>query len=319
MMKNKFNTFVAEVPTALAGLALAIASLGWCWESGLRFQGQAQTVGALVASVLLFAVLLKFVLYPEQLKKDLSHHMNGSVVPTFTMAIMVIANDINHFSHTVAILLWLCAIILHMLFLVVFIYYRLKDFKFEHILPSWFIPPVGIVVATVSFPGGDLITVANTLLLFGLVTYSILLPAMLYRYFFFEKMVEHEKPTIAIFAAPASLTLAGYLTVVDNPHYLMVSLLAVISLLMTLFIYYSFTHLLRLPFTPAYSAFTFPLVIGATAMFKVAQYIEMTEYSTLLVGLVSFIAYVELVVATLMVAYVSWRYLMYFTVRGTYH
>lgn len=311
-MKQKITILLAQVPTALAGLALAIASLGWCWESGSDLKGSAQMAGAFVASLMLFALLLKFILNPELLKKDLSHHMSGSVVPTFAMAVMVVANNINHFSHTSAILLWLVAIALHLIFLVMFTYYRLKDFKFEHILPSWFIPPVGIVVAAVSFPGGELITVANALLLFGLVTYSILLPAMLYRYFLHHKIVEHERPTIAVFAAPASLTLAGYLTLVENPSLFMVSALAVVSLVMTLFIYYSFTHLLRLPFTPAYSAFTFPLVIGATAMFKMAEYLQLNAYSQLVIEVIEFIAYLELIVATMMVVYVSLRYVMHF-------
>ena len=193
----------------------------------------------------------------------------------------------------------------------------MKDFKFEHILPSWFIPPVGIVVAAVSFPGGEFINIANALLLFGLVTYAILLPTILYRYFLHSKIVEHEKPTIAIFAAPASLSLAGYLTITEHPNYQMVVMLAAIALTMTAFIYYSFTQLLRLPFSPAYSAFTFPLVIGATAMFKTSQYLFSSGYSLQLVQLVEFIAYTELIVATAMVTYVSLRYVLHFNPMKT--
>ncbi|MCW1889915.1 hypothetical protein OK016_13235 [Vibrio chagasii] len=32
----------------------------------------------------------------------------------------------------------------------------------------------------------------------------------------------------------------------------------------------AFFKLLRLPFSPGYAAFTFPIVIGATALFKIA-------------------------------------------------
>lgn len=311
-MKHRISTFLATVPTALAGLALGIASLGWSWESGSNFQGQAQMSGAMVATILLLALLLKFAFNPALLKKDLSHHMSGSVVPTFAMATMVIANNINHFNHQLALSLWLTAILLHVSFLVVFIYYRIKDFKFEQVLPSWFIPPVGIVVGAVSFPGGELINIANILVLFGLTAYSILLPTMLYRYFLYHKIVEQEKPTIAIFAAPASLSLAGYLTVTEQPSAQVVMTLALIALSMTLFIYYSFNKLLRLPFSPAYSAFTFPLVIGATAMFKTSQYLLINGANLQFVELVERIAYVELIVATGMVGYVCLRYLLHF-------
>tara|TARA_R110001583_G_scaffold10698_9_gene49244 strand:+ start:36931 stop:37887 length:957 start_codon:yes stop_codon:yes gene_type:complete len=311
-MQNKISIFFANVPTALAGLALGIASLGWSWESGSDFQGQAQMSGALVATILLLALLLKFVFNPALLKKDLAHHMSGSVVPTFAMATMVIANNINHFNHQLALNLWLTAILLHVSFLVIFIYYRVKDFKFEHVLPSWFIPPVGIVVGAVSFPGGELIHIANVLVLFGLTAYSILLPTMLYRYFLYHQIVENERPTIAVFAAPASLSLAGYLTVTEHPSYQVVVGLAIIAISMTLFIYYSFNKLLRLPFSPAYSAFTFPLVIGATAMFKTSQYLSVNGGSLQLVEFVERVAYVELIVATVMVGYVSLRYFLHF-------
>jgi exfoliative toxin A/B len=139
----------------------------------------------------------------------------------------------NGYNHQAALILWLMAICLHLTFLIMFTYFRIKDFK--HVLPSWFIPPVGIVVAVVSFPGGSLIHIANGLLIFGLVTYAILLPTVLYRYFLHDKIANHEKPTIAVFAAPASL--AGYLTIVETPNYLMVLVLGSIAFSMTLFIY----------------------------------------------------------------------------------
>lgn len=311
-MNNKLSECVASIPTAVAGLALAIASLGWCWESGGNFNGQMQMLGALIASPLLIALALKFLLNPKLLKKDLSHHMSGSVVPTFTMASMVVANNINHFHHQFALFLWLTAIVLHLSFLAVFIYYRIKDFKFEHLLPSWFIPPVGIVVAVVSFPGGSLFALANALLLFGVIAYTLLLPTMLYRYFIHSQLAEGEMPTIAVFAAPASLSLAGYLTITEQPSLLIVSALATIALVMTLFIYIAMRRLLRLPFTPAYSAFTFPLVIGATAMFKTSQYLQENGYTVWLVELIEQVAYVELMLATVMVGYVCARYLVHF-------
>jgi exfoliative toxin A/B len=61
------------------------------------FQGQAQMSGAFVTSILVSALLLKFQFNPDLLKKDLAHHMSGSVVPTFSMATMVIANSVNYY------------------------------------------------------------------------------------------------------------------------------------------------------------------------------------------------------------------------------
>ena len=173
-------------------------------------------------------------------------------------------------------------------------------------------PPVGIIVADVAFPGGQFAALANALLWFGIVCYGLMLPLMLYRLIFSHEVPDAAKPTIAILAAPASLSLAGYLTVSQDPSLLLVAVLLGIALLMTGIIYLAFIKLLRLPFSPGYAAFTFPLVIGATALFKLAHLVEGFAQGSHYVEQISALAYVELGVATVIVAYVALRYLMFF-------
>ena len=43
---------------------------------------------------------------------------------------------------------------------------------------------------------------------------------------------------------------------------------------MTLAIYFCFWKLLRLQFSPGYAAFTFPMAIGATALYKVSNLVN---------------------------------------------
>ena len=175
-----------------------------------------------------------------------------------------------------------------------------------------FATPVGLVVADVAFPGGELRPLAEWILDFGLVAYAIMLPAMLYRLIFSQEVPELAKPTIAILAAPASLSLAGYLTVVEDPSMLLVGLLSGIAVLMTLLIYVAFCHLLRLPFNPGYAAFTFPMAIGATALFKLAGQLHQWGLAASEVVWVERLAEFELIVATLVIGYVSLRYLLHY-------
>ena len=315
-MRAKIGNVLATMPTALTGLALAILSLGWCWEWAVDFQGMGQLSGGIIAFLLLSVIVLKFLFNPMLLKQEFSHYMIGSMVPTFTMATMIIANNINSYSHHFAVVLWVGSILFHLLFMVIFIYYRIRDFKFEQLLPSWFIPPIGIAAAAISIPVGslslELIGFAKLSLIFGAVAYAILLPILLYRIMFGSELADYEKPTLVIFATPASLILAGYLTIYDQPNYLVVIILTMLALCMTLYIYVIFNKLLRLPFSPAYAAFTFPLVVGATAMFKLSQYLLDNGDSEWLAECVRSIAYAELVVASLMVGYVCLRYLLHF-------
>ena len=303
---------LAAAPTPMAGLALGIASLGWCWENAGHFDGRMQLLGAAIAAVLLVILTFKFLLHPRLLLQDLAHPVVGSVVPTYAMGTMVVSKALGMIAPQAGEVLWLFAVAVHLLFLATFIWHRAKEFEIHHMVPSWFVPPVGIIVADVAFPGGQFAPLANGLLWFGIICYGLMLPLMLYRLIFSHEVPDAAKPTIAILAAPASLSLAGYLTVSQEPSLLLVAVLLGIAILMTGIIYLAFIKLLRLPFSPGYAAFTFPLVIGATALFKVAHLVEGFAQGSHYVEQIRLLAHFELGVATVIVGYVALRYLMFF-------
>ena len=76
--------------------------------------------------------------------KDLRHPVLGSIVPTFAMATMVVSKAIGRFFPLIGEYLWLAAVIVHLLFLGAFIVFRMRERQMQHMVPSWFIPPVGI-------------------------------------------------------------------------------------------------------------------------------------------------------------------------------
>ena len=301
-----------NAPTPMAGLALGIASLGLCWER-LIGTGYAQYLSAGLASGLLLLLLARFISQPYSLWQDLAHPVIGSVAPTFAMATMVISSALGQANTTCGEVLWLSAIALHLVFMITFMVQRLRQWRLDHLVPSWFVPPVGIIVADVTFPNTLYWhELAVGLLYFGMLMYAVLLPLIIYRFMFSTPIADAAKPTIAIMAAPASLSLVGYLTVIAVPSPLLVALLSSIALLMTAVTYLALFHLLRLPFSPGYAAFTFPLVISATAMLKLstwmASYPPLIDYAPAIASL----GHVELGVATLVVVYVAGRYAHYY-------
>ncbi|QYJ96460.1 TDT family transporter [Shewanella alkalitolerans] len=309
-MIHKTKKAVMGVPTPMAGLALGIASLGWCWENFTELNGYGQWAGAAIASVLLAVLSVKFFFHKHLLRQDLAHPVVGSVVPTFAMATMVVSNSLGQLFPVAGDALWLAAVALHIVFLVSFVYHRAKDFELHHMVPSWFVPPVGIVVADVSFSGNPtLAAIAQSTLIFGMLAYAVMLPMMIYRLMFTHEVPDAAKPTLAILAAPASLSLAGYLTVTATPSPVIIALLFGIAVLMTAIIYLAFYKLLRLPFSPGYAAFTFPMVIGSTALFKMANWMVLEGIEAEYVQQVRDLAALELVVATVVVVYVALRYI----------
>jgi len=308
MMKTA-KAKVMGAPTPMAGLALGIASLGWSWENALPLHGYGQTIAAIIASVLLVILAVKFLFHRHLLAEDLAHPVVGSVVPTFAMGTMIVSNALGHWNSVLGDGLWLFAVALHVVFLASFVYHRAQGFELHHLLPSWFVPPVGIVVADVSFSGNpSLEIVAQATIVFGLAAYAVMLPMMMYRLVFSHEIPDAAKPTFAIMAAPASLSLAGYLSIAAEPSPVIVALLFGIAVLMTMVTYLAFAKLLRLPFSAGYAAFTFPMVIGATALFKLSAWLESVQMPSHYVQQVHGLALFELVIASLVVGYVSLRY-----------
>ncbi|RJX74321.1 C4-dicarboxylate ABC transporter [Vibrio sinensis] len=304
---------VMGAPTPMAGLALGIASLGWCWENFTPLHGYAQWTGAAIAAVLLFILTVKFAFHGHLLRQDIAHPVVGSVVPTFAMATMVVSNSLGHFFPVAGDTLWLAAVAMHVIFLLSFAYHRMQNFELHHMVPSWFVPPVGIIVADVSFSGTPALAgVAQSALWFGIIAYAVLLPVMIYRFIFTHEIPDAAKPTLAILAAPASLSLAGYLTVTSDPSPVIIGVLFGIAVLMTAIIYLAFFKLLRLPFSPGYAAFTFPMVIGSTALYKLAHWMDSIGVATHYVNQVHWLASFELLVATVVVSYVAIRYLAFY-------
>lgn len=268
----------------------------------------------LIVGAMLLSLLLRFVLHFDTLREDLKHPVIGSVAPTFAMAMMVFSHGVSMYWPLGGTVIWLLAITLHVYFLIKFINHRRREFSLHHMVPSWFVPPVGIAVAAVAWSGamGDWThLIAWLCMAFALACYAVMMPLMFYRLMFRETIPEGAQPTIAILAAPASLTLAAYLRVTMDPSPLLVIVMLGLAITMTVIVYGAFLHLLRLPFTPGFAAFTFPMAIGATAIYKVEAAFLNWRVPMSLIEQIDLLAEIELSIATVVIAYVAFRYVLF--------
>jgi tellurite resistance protein TehA-like permease len=265
---------LSAVPTAAAGLALGLASLGWCADQLFQQQGKVQIAAALLALPLLLAVILKFLYAPRLLQQELAHPVAGSLLPVICMATLVQSAALQHIAAAPATMLWWLALLAHLSLLAGFLHHRLAHFQLTDLLPAWFIPPIGFVVAVLSAPASAPLWLLQTLAGAGLLVYLLMLPPMLYRLCRYSPLPLPQRPLLAILAAPGSLTLSGLLclplTVASTPALL---LLSAIALLLTLRVWWQLPKLLSGSFNPAFAACTFPLVISATALLKLSDHL----------------------------------------------
>lgn len=315
-MLNQIKINFKLLPTPVAGLALGISSLGALWESIYGFNGYVQNTTSTIAGVILLTLLLRFIIHPQTLWNDLSHHVVGSVVPTFAMATMVVSSSLTAIYPATASFIWLAAIVLHVVFLVMFLYHRCQDMQLQHMVPSWFVPPIGLIVAVFTCPQPELFKpICYAILVFGIVNYAVLLPVMINRLIFGEKIPASAKPSIAILAAPASLCLTGYLAFMTQPSPVIVAVLLGIALLMTVVIYMALLHLSRLDFNPGFAAFTFPLVISAKALYSTGDWFASIGIAEQYISQLHVVALFELWGATAVVAWVSIGYIKYLIIK----
>lgn len=296
-----------HIPSPLAALALGLASLGGCLDTALQLDGMVQRASALLACGLVALVVLKFCVNPHVLRQELAHPILGSVLPTLAMALMIVSVAL---PASIALPLWCGAVLVHSCLFVAFLRYRLPNLQLSQLIPGWFVPPIGIVTAVATSPDAISPQLIASLFWFGFIAYLLMLPIMLYRLRYGGQLPVAAKPSFAILAAPASLCLTGYLSFAINPSAWLVLPLLLLALLMTAIIYIALPSLLRLPFTPAFAAYTFPLVIGATALFKVSAVLQQWQWSQL-ATMVYWLAYVELLIATLVCSYVAYRFVLF--------
>lgn len=251
---------IKKIPTPIAGLMLAFAATGNLMAS---YGNTIRNLFGMASFIIFILVVIKNLMSPTTLKEDLKNPVIASVVPTFFMGGMLLTTYVKPYIGIGALIIWGIFVILHLSMMIFYAKTFLLDFKIQKIFPSIFVVYVGIVVASVTAPVYGMDGLGRILFWLGLVSYLILLPLVTYRVIKIKLIPEPALPTLVIFAAPASLCLAGYMSSFSEKSIFMVVFLMTLSLVMYLLVLTLLPKLLKLKFYPSYSAFTFPLVISA--------------------------------------------------------
>ena len=207
---------IKKVPIPLCGVMLGTAALGNLLQSygeGIR------NVCGIFAAFLLILVLLKLIMFPGMIKEDMGNPIMASVSGTFTMALMILSTYVKPYIGQAAYIIWLLAIILHIVLIVYFTAKFVVKLQMPKVFASYYIVYVGIVVAAVTAPAYEQLGIGAATFWFGFVTLILLLVLVTYRYVKFKEVPNPAKPLICIYAAPTSLCIAGYVQSVTPKSY----------------------------------------------------------------------------------------------------
>lgn len=117
---------------------------------------------------------------------------------------------------------------------------------------------------------------------------------------------EATQPLLTIIAAPASLCLTGYLASFAHPNLAFATGMLIFAQCLYFLTLFSIRQYTRLSFYPSFAAFTFPLVISATAL---TCFIAIFASKGLVHNLLSVLQWGEWLVASLMLIFVTGHYL----------
>jgi exfoliative toxin A/B len=299
-MKNR----IQRVPIPLCGVMLGTAALGNLLQS---YSETIRYVCGIAAAFLLLLVLLKLVLFPNKIKEDMQNPIMASVSGTFPMALMILSTYIKPFIGQGAFYIWLFAIALHIVLIIYFTMKFIVKLQMPKVFASYYIVYVGIVVASITAPAYEKLSIGTIAFWFGFASLIVLLVLVTYRYLKFKEVPEPAKSLICIYAAPTSLCIAGYVQSVTPKSYGFLMAMFVVASVIYLFALVKMVTFLKLPFYPSMAAFTFPFVISAIASKQTMACVANMEHP---MPILQYVVLIETIIASVLVVYVYIRFII---------
>lgn len=299
------DQLIKRIPLPMSGLMLALAVTGNLLSS---YGNIYRNSFGFISAALLVLLVIKAIWLPNSLAEGFENPVVASVLPTFSMGIMILSTYVGSLLPDAALYLWTAGLVLHIILIVLFTKKYIFSFNIKKVFPSYFVVYVGIVSGSVTAPAFGLEQAGQYIFWFGFIAYLLLLPFVIYRLIKVKEIPEPALPVTVILAAPASLCLAGYLSSFPVKSMGMIALLGILSLIMLVYVLACMPKLLRLKFYPSYSAFTFPFVITAIAAKGANRFLIKSGIGTGLLGLLAALLAIWSVV---MVIYVLIRYISF--------
>ena len=293
---------IEKLPLPVSGLVLALFSLGNLVQDVhpyLRY------LFGCIGGIFLVLILLKLILYPETIRRDLKNPIILSSFGTFPMAVMLLSTYLNTFMPAFSHGVWIIGIGLHILLMIYFTYrFVIREFDIKTVYPSWWIVYIGITMGAITANVHGLNDIDFIFFMIGFISMLVTTPVVFYRYIRYPNNQDMNKPLICIFTALFSILIVGYLNSAESVSYEFAMGLYLIACIFYIFALYKFIDYRNIGFYPSFAAFTFPFVISALATKGIVGNVASNM-------ILDNILIMETAIALILVMYVLARYLVF--------
>lgn len=306
-------SFFKRVPLPLCGVALGFAALGNLLAA---YSPYLKIFCGVLAFVGILCVTCKYLTMPEAFVTDMKNPVTASVSGTYTMALMLLAGYIKPILPAFAMILWYVAIVLHFVLIIYFTLNFILKIKIPDdlmkVVASYFIVYVGIVVASVTAPAFNNIALGQICFWIGFVLYIPLFFYVSCRYIMLGNKKIEAKALACIYAAPASLCVAGYISSFEQKNisfltelYLFSLVIYLLGLFVAADLFASFAKTKEFKFYPSIAGITFPFVISAIASKQFNAVITKMDIQTGIRPVMPMIVNIELIIAIVGVVFAA--------------
>ena len=303
--------FLKRVPLPLSGVALGFAALGNLLAA---YNMSFKIICGILAFVGLLLVAGKYLSNPQVFATDMKNPVIASVSGTYTMALMLLAGYIKPVLPAFAIVVWYIAIVLHFVLIVYFtlnivLKIKLPD-EMMKIAASFFIVYVGIAVASVTAPAFKNIALGQICFWIGFILYIPFFIYVSYRYIKLGNKKIEAKALACIYAAPASLCVAGYISSFEQKNislliYIFSLLMYLVGIVVAIDLFGSFLKNKEFKFYPSLAGLTFPFVISAIATKQFNAVLTKADIQMSLRPVLPMLFNIELVIAIIGVIFAA--------------
>lgn len=305
--------FLKRVPLPLSGVALGFAALGNLLSA---YNMSFKVICGVLAFIGLILITGKYLSDIEAFTTDMKNPVIASVSGTYTMALMLLAVYVKPVVPAFAIALWYIAVVLHFILIIYFTLNIVLKIKIPDemmkIAASFFIVYVGIAVASVTVPAFKNIVLGQICFWIGFILYIPFFIYVSYRYIKLGNKKIEAKALACIYAAPASLCVAGYIGSFEQKNILFLGGLYIFSLLMYLVgtaaaidLFVSFVKNNDFKFYPSLAGLTFPFVISAIATKQFNAVLTKADIQMSLRPVLPMLFNIELVIAIIGVIFAA--------------
>lgn len=301
--------YIKKIPLPMAAVVLACAALGNLLST---YTIAAKSFFGIISVILFCLLTSKIIICWQDVKKELKNPVIASVIPTYSMAMMILSGYIKPYSSIIGLVFWWMGVCIHIGLIVLYTKNFIIKFDIKKIFPSIFIVYVGIAAAAITAPAFGLSKIGQVIFWFAFVALIGLIFIVGYRVFVVKSIPEAAMPTSVIFAAPAALTLAAYLNSFETKNINIVYFLAVLVAVLYMVGIYFLIKGLTIKFYPSYAAFTFPMVISAIALKGTNMMLINTGKG---ISWLKYIVKLQEGIATLVVLYVLYKFMQFIFVK----